>query len=88
MNYKAAGGTNQDRLIIRSADVEHDWHLVEQSFEYDLLLNEEDMKKRFGKYGWGTRWRLNIGQTFLFPSKQQTTKIDGNSWFGSFVFQC
>ena len=55
MNYKAAGGTNQDRLIIRSADVEHDWRLVEQSFEYDLLLNEEDMKKRFGKYGWGTR---------------------------------
>lgn len=53
MNYKAAGGTNQDRLIISSADVEHDRHLVEQSFEYDLLLTEENMKKRFGKYGWG-----------------------------------
>lgn len=53
MNYKAAGETNQDRLIISSADVEHDRHLVEQSFEYDILLTEENMKKRFGKYGWG-----------------------------------
>lgn len=53
MNYKAAGGTNQDRLIISSADIEHDRHLVEQSFEYDILLTEENMKKRFGKYGWG-----------------------------------
>lgn len=53
MNYKAAGGTNQDRLIISSADVEHDRHPVEQSFEYDILLTEEDMKKRFGKYSWG-----------------------------------
>lgn len=53
MNYKAAGGTNQDRLILSLADVEHDRHLVEQSFEYDILLTEEDMKKRFGKYSWG-----------------------------------
>ncbi|PEH04666.1 toxin-antitoxin system, antitoxin component, AbrB family protein [Lactobacillus sp. UMNPBX5] len=27
--------------------------MIEQSFESDKLLTEEDMKQRFGKYGWG-----------------------------------
>ena len=46
-------GTIQQSPIARSADIEHDRRMIEQSFEYDKLLTEEDMKKRFGKYGWG-----------------------------------
>ena len=47
-------GTIQYSPIASSADIEHDRRMIEQSFEYDKLLTEEDMKKRFGKYGWGT----------------------------------
>lgn len=46
-------GTIQYSPIASSADIEHDRRMIEQSFEYDKLLTEEDMKKRFGKYGWG-----------------------------------
>lgn len=34
------------------ADIKHDRKMIEQSFKSDQLLTEEDMKKRFGKYGW------------------------------------
>ena len=45
--------TIQYRPIVNSADIEHDRRMIEESFEDDRLLTEEDMKKRFGKYGWG-----------------------------------
>ena len=38
---------------IRKADLEHDRKMIEKSFQVDHLLTESDMKKRFGKYGWG-----------------------------------
>lgn len=46
-------GTIQYLPIASSADIEHDRKMIEQSFESDKLLTEEDMKQRFGKYGWG-----------------------------------
>ena len=44
-------GTIQYSPIASSADIER--KMIEQSFEDDKLLTEEDMRKRFGKYGWG-----------------------------------
>ncbi|WP_431815453.1 hypothetical protein [Limosilactobacillus portuensis] len=38
---------------IRKADLEHDRKMIEKSFQVDHLLTEADMKKQFGKYGWG-----------------------------------
>lgn len=46
-------GTIQYSPIVSDADIEHDRKMIEQSFKYDQLLTEEDMEKRFGKYGWG-----------------------------------
>ncbi|HJF53743.1 MAG TPA: toxin-antitoxin system [Limosilactobacillus coleohominis] len=39
--------------VTSSADLEHDRQMIEQSFDDDVLLTPADMKKRFGKYGWG-----------------------------------
>ena len=46
-------GTIQYSPVVSDADIEHDCKMIEQSFKSDQLLTEEDMKKRFGKYGWG-----------------------------------
>lgn len=46
-------GTIQYSLVASSTDIEHDRKMIERSFESDKLLTEEDMKQRFGKYGWG-----------------------------------
>nr|WP_220477019.1 toxin-antitoxin system [Limosilactobacillus rudii] len=39
--------------VTSAADIEHDRKLIERSFADDVLLTPADMKKRFGKYGWG-----------------------------------
>lgn len=39
--------------VVSPADIEYDRKLIEQSFDDDVLLTPADMKKRFGKYGWG-----------------------------------
>lgn len=46
-------GTIQYSPVASSTDIEHDRKMIERSFESDKLLTEEDMKQRFGKYGWG-----------------------------------
>ena len=45
-------GTIQYLPIANSADIGHDRKMIEQSFESDKLLTEEDMKQRFVIYGW------------------------------------
>jgi antitoxin component of MazEF toxin-antitoxin module len=54
VNYKREGNL----FILDTSDAarEHDRQLIEQSFqefEKELTMTEEDMKKTFGKYGWG-----------------------------------
>ncbi|WP_295730553.1 hypothetical protein [uncultured Limosilactobacillus sp.] len=38
--------------VISDANIKHDYKMIEESFDHDALLTEEDMKKRFGRYGW------------------------------------
>lgn len=45
--------TIQYSPIVSDADREHDRKMIECSFVHDQLLTEEEMKKSFGKFGWG-----------------------------------
>lgn len=47
-------GTVMYSPVVSGDDIEHDRQLIERSFKNDKLLTSADMKKRFGKYGWGT----------------------------------
>lgn len=46
-------GTIQYSPIVKPEDAEHDRKIIEKAFASDKLYSEQDMKKRFGKYGWG-----------------------------------
>lgn len=37
----------------KCSKVEHDRQLIDEAFAGDHLLDEEEMEKLFGKYGWG-----------------------------------
>lgn len=55
LGYRQEGG----KLILdtESAGKEHDRNLIEESFDdfYEKnIYSEEEMKKKFGKYGWGS----------------------------------
>ena len=46
-------GTIMYSPIVSSEDIEHDRKMIEASFDSDKLFTPEEMKERFGKYGWG-----------------------------------
>ena len=46
-------GTIMYSPIASSEDIEHDRKMIEASFDSDKLFTPEEMKERFGKYGWG-----------------------------------
>lgn len=46
-------GTIQYSPLVKPEDAEHDRKIIERDFASDTIYTEEDMKKLFGKYGWG-----------------------------------
>lgn len=48
-------GTIQYTPVVKNEDIEHDRRIIEKAFASDKLYSEQDMEKRFGKYGWGTK---------------------------------
>lgn len=54
--YKVDKKNHQVIIDLRENDLEHDRQLIEDSFQdfkHKKWLDDQEMKQKFGKYGWG-----------------------------------